>query len=76
MSETLKACCATHGVALNAEHVTAVGAIGDGTILAKLEALVEKFGPEFAAVMPALLADLAAGNYLAAFELILTTLAA
>ena len=75
MSETLKACCAAHGVTLNAEHVEAVGKLFDGTLLAKLEALVAKYGPELATIMPQILADLAAQQYLAAFMLIVTTLA-
>ena len=47
MSETLASCCADHGVTLNAEHVEAVGKLFDGTLLKKLLALLQKFGPSW-----------------------------
>ena len=77
MSEAnLMSACAQHGVSLSEEHVAIVGKLGDGTILKNLLALIEKYGPELATVMPEILADLAAGNYLGAITLILSTLAA
>lgn len=74
MSETLASCCADHGVTLNAEHVEAVGKLFDGTLLKILLALLQKFGPVLAPIMPQILADLEAGNYLAAFLLIISAL--
>jgi hypothetical protein len=78
MSETqttLMSACAEHGVTLNAEHVAIVSQIGDGTLLLKLLALVQKFGPQIAAVLPEVMADLVAGNYLGAMMLIFEALA-
>ena len=76
MDETLMSCCAEHGVTLNAEHVEAVGKLFDGALLKKLLALVKQFGPQLAPEIPAILADLAAGNYLAALMLIISALTA
>ena len=42
MSEKLKECCASQGVELNPEHLQACEAIFNGTLAAKLEALIEK----------------------------------
>lgn len=66
--------CAVHGVDVNKSHVTTVAAIGGGALLAKLEALVEKFGPSIAPDMPTIIADYAAGNWLAATELVFADL--
>jgi len=74
-SERLTALCAAHGVALNPDDVAKVAAIAGGGLLAKLLALLEKWAPLLAPVMPQILADMAAGNYLAAIMLILETLA-
>ncbi len=76
MSEKLMECCAAQGVELNPEHLEACEKLFDGTLLAKLEALITKFGPEIAKDLPAVLADIAAGNYLGALTLLLTSLAA
>ena len=76
MSEpALMAACATHGISLNAADYAACEKIFDGTLLKKLLALVEKYGPQIAVEMPAIMADIAAGNYLAALMLLLSSLA-
>lgn len=68
MSQELKSCC-------NAADHEAVGKLFDGTLLAKLEALLAKYGPELVGEMPAIMADIAAQNYLGAIVLIVDALA-
>ena len=79
MSETaqkLHAICRGHGVELAVDsNLMAVAKIGDGSLLKDLLALVEAYGPAVATVVPVITADIAAGNYLAAITLIVSTLA-
>ncbi len=76
MSEKLRECCASQGVELNPEHLQACEALFNGTLAAKLEVLIEKFGPQIAAELPAILADMASGNYVGAIVLLVTSLSA
>ena len=76
MSEKLRECCASQGVELNPEHLQACEALFNGTLAAKLEALITKFGPAIAGDLPAVLADIASGNYLGALMLLMTSLSA
>lgn len=74
--ETLKTALASHGIPMNEAHAAIVGKLGDGTILKNLLALVEKYGPQIAAEVPAIMADIASGNYLGAMTLLFAALAA
>jgi hypothetical protein len=76
MSEpTLLSACKSHGVELNLEHYDAVAGLFNGALLKALLALIAKDATLLVPIMPALIADIAAGNWAAAFLLITTTLA-
>ena len=76
---SMQALCASHGVELNAQddaaNLEAVAAIGDGSLIRALFALIIKYGPQLAPIIPQLLAALATGNYMAAIMLIVNALA-
>ena len=78
MSAVLKSCCAEHGIALNAAHLSAIEATaGTHPILQAIWAYIQGLIAKTALIpyAPQIVADMAAGNWVGALVLIYSVLA-